>query len=127
MIMRNTNVETVINDEVLLKSIFSLEQMMDLHIDILIDTAAELAAGKNTDEIPGTIYYALSRLPLGLILAHKKKHDMTLLLTYISSKLSEFGLSTTPSSSFVFHLFESINIIDEIKKELNDQKYEKLF
>ena len=125
--MRNTNVETVINDEVLLKSIFSLEQMMDLHIDILIDTAAELAAGKNMYEIPGTIYYALSRLPLGLILAHKKKHDMTLLLTYISSKLSEFGLSTTPSSSFIFHLFESINIIDEIKKELNDQKYEKLF
>ena len=125
--MRNTNVETVINDEVLLKSIFSLEQMMDLHIDILIDTAAELAAGKNTDEIPATLYYALSRLPLGLILAHMKKHEMTLLLTYISSKLSEFGLSTTPSSSFVFHLFESINMIEEIKKELNDQKYEKLF
>lgn len=125
--MRNTNVETAINDEVLLKAIFSLEQMMDLHIDILIDTATELAAGKNTDEIPGTIYYALSRLPLGLILAHKKKHEMTLLLTYISSKLSEFGLSITPSSSFVFHLFESINMIEEIKKELNDQKYEKLF
>ena len=119
--MRNKLAEVVFEkDEIMLNVMESLEKMCCLHVDIIIDIACTIGLGKNeTDEIPMTLYYAISRIPLGVILAHRKRKDLKLVITYIENKLLE--MKETPTD-----VLDVYKLISSLKEDLNNEKYDKV-
>lgn len=113
--MRNERILTAFgNDEVMMNAMNSLESLMCVHVDIITDIACTLAIGDDDYYfISMTLYYAISRIPIGSIIMMRKEKELELVVTYIENKISEI-------ENDVYDVTLAYRLINSLKKELNN-------